>query len=149
MAYTVEQNSCCCHPETYDCADWAIMKNGEKFVALFLLSSAEVICAALNQQETKPADWTRLIDALPQAPGKYLCWEAFYSSSTGSPVLGVFDGERFYTEIAEDYSQVTHWAQLPGPPSEVICPLGKKLCALAPPTTACTDCRYFVSEKTS
>jgi hypothetical protein len=57
----------------------------------------------------------------PPETARYLCWEKFYSPSIGNvPVIGIYDAKNkvWETEIAEDYSKVTHWMKLPPPPEE-------------------------------
>jgi hypothetical protein len=60
-------------------------------------------------------EWVDVKKELPPEPGHYLCWEEFYSPSI-KPVVGWYDAEGFITEIADDYSNVTHWMPLPDPP---------------------------------
>lgn len=46
--YTIEKNSCKCHPETCCCNPWVVMKGGEKIITVFDLTIAALIVGALN-----------------------------------------------------------------------------------------------------
>lgn len=63
-------------------------------------------------------EWISTKDRLPEDETKYLCWEAYYSGSTGYPVIGLFAHGEFHTGISDDFTDVTHWAYLPDPPKQ-------------------------------
>ena len=62
--------------------------------------------------------WISVSDQLPPESGRYLMWEKYYSGSTNSVCVGYYNAflDRFETEIAEDYSNVTYWMPIPAPP---------------------------------
>ncbi|GAF99105.1 unnamed protein product [marine sediment metagenome] len=62
-------------------------------------------------------EWISVDERLPDSDGKYLCWDVPYSSGTGSPTFGRYQDNEFITDIAEDWSHVTHWMPLPKAPT--------------------------------
>lgn len=63
-------------------------------------------------------EWISVKERTPDTIGNYLCWDESYSNSTGSPAIGTWDLKKFHTNIAEDWTNVTHWMPLPSPPKE-------------------------------
>ena len=62
-------------------------------------------------------EWISVKDRLPGKEAEYLCWDVPYSAQTGKPCFGFYwIPEGFETDIAEDWSNVTHWMPLPEPP---------------------------------
>jgi len=61
-------------------------------------------------------NWISVNNGLPENGVWCLCWEKYYSGSLNKPVIGYYD-YGFMTEVADDYSDVTHWMPLPGAPT--------------------------------
>jgi hypothetical protein len=51
--YTVEPNSCSCHPETCCCNDWAVYDKGKKVITFFEKCAAERYCEYLNKEDNE------------------------------------------------------------------------------------------------
>ena len=62
--------------------------------------------------------WRSVEDELPEKSGRYICCDEPYSSSVGESIVGYYENGKFYTEIAEDWTNTTHWMPLPKPPSQ-------------------------------
>ena len=69
----------------------------------------------------RPDEWISVEERLPEDAGllergyaRYLVWEKAYNNH----VIGFWYGKDlgWETQIAEDYSEVTHWQPLPDPP---------------------------------
>ena len=67
--------------------------------------------------EPESGGWISVEDRSPESIGYYWCWDGPYSGSTGLPTLGFFTDGLWETNIAQDWTDVTHWMPLPKPPS--------------------------------
>ena len=57
-------------------------------------------------------NWISVKDKLPLGQDRLLVFERIYDQ----PVIGFYLDGRWHTEIADDYSDVTHWMPLPESP---------------------------------
>ena len=89
-------------------------KNNNPKIVL-LNSEIQALKAKIEELENL---WRSVEDELPEKSGRYICCDEPYSSSVGESIVGYYENGKFYTEIAEDWTNTTHWMPLPKPPSQ-------------------------------